>query len=356
MNDPRQRRQQARHPLRWKAAIAFDPSLARAIVHTQTLDISASGAALYSDYDDLTGATVMMLLALPASRGKDSPSVLKIRARIVSTVRTPEMSQYRHGLSFVRFAGDGVDALVAELKNVAPAAPQQGLGVPAAVEASLTTTRRLDLLKEMAQQKLTEAKSAAPAVSTNELISEALKRTHAYLQELAAQLNVIKPGFPKSYAIAGVPDFSGLVWESGRADFYTREISSLSRIYDRVSMSFVLSGNKQIRIDREYPASDRLKRILADSKIEFNARDSRNARGMTEKVTFEFPCKVSASVQFMGRFDTGRILLRASNVSGFGAVEQILAPESITTEALDEFSGFILGETKALSPLLLRNA
>ena len=364
MNDPRQRRQRARHPLRWKAAIAFDPALARAVVHTQTLDISASGAALFSDYDDLTGSTVMLLLAPPVTSEKNTPSVLKMQARIVSTVRTPEMTQYRHGLSFVRSTGDGVDVLERVLKNVEEAAPQTEpvAGVTAASDeppppAPLSTaTRRLDLLKQLAQSKLVEATTNAPVISANDLISDALKRAHQYLKDLAAQLNVVKPAYPKSYAIAGIPDFSGLVWEAGRADFYTREASFQARLYDRVSMTFVISGNKQVRIDREYPANDRLKRMLTDSKIEFSTRESRNARGFVERATFEFPCKVNASVQFQGRFDTGKILLRASNVSGFGAVEQILSPDAVTEEALDEFSGFILGETKALGPLLLRNA
>ena len=49
-------------------------------------------------------------------------------------------------------------------------------------------------------------------------------------------------------------------------------------------------------------------------------------------------------------------MLFRSNVSGFGVVQQVLSPDAITDEALNEFSGFILGETKALGPLLLRGA
>ena len=53
-----QRRQKSRHSLRWKAAIAFDPASGRPVVHTQTQDVSASGAAIFTDFGDLTGSVV----------------------------------------------------------------------------------------------------------------------------------------------------------------------------------------------------------------------------------------------------------------------------------------------------------
>ena len=84
--------------------------------------------------------------------------------------------------------------------------------------------------------------------------------------------------------------------------------------------------------------------------------ESRNARGFVEHMTFEFPCKVAASVLFSADMAAGKMMLYASNVSGFGVVQQVLSPDAITDEALNEFSGFILGETKALGPLLLRGA
>jgi len=54
--------------------------------------------------------------------------------------------------------------------------------------------------------------------------------------------------------------------------------------------------------------------------------------------------------------DLGKVLLRASNVSGFGSLSQLIAPEAINEEALDELAGFILGEQKGPGSLLLRRA
>ena len=54
--------------------------------------------------------------------------------------------------------------------------------------------------------------------------------------------------------------------------------------------------------------------------------------------------------------DTGKLLLRTINVSGFGSLKQILEPEAINENSLDELTAFILGENRGPGPLLLRRA
>lgn len=359
MKEPQHRRRWNRHPLRWKAAIVFDAALGRPVVHTQTQDLSASGAAVFSEYGDLTGCHVMLLLAHPPRKTEETTKMLKVRARVVSTARTPGMSKYRHGLRFIRSPNDGLEILADTLESIFGAEAPRGEPVaaaPVAAPALSAAGSRLAQLKQLAQAKLAEGKSITPQVETNDGISDALKRAHQYLKDLAEQLNVLTPAYPKGYAIAGVPEFNGLVWKKGQADFHVREMSPTVKRYDRVSLHFWLSGGKQIRIDREYPASEKLKQLLADSKIEFTIQEARNARGSVERSTFVFPCEVVASVLLSGQFGTGKLLLRTSNVSGFGAMEQILAPEAVTDQSLDELTGFILGDSRHLGPLLLRGA
>ncbi|TAN52710.1 MAG: PilZ domain-containing protein, partial [Betaproteobacteria bacterium] len=98
MKQAERRRGSSRYPLRWKAAVVFDGPQNKPIVHTQTQDLSVVGAAILSEHGDLTGSLVTLLLAYPARKG-EAPKVLKVRAQVVSTVRTPGMNHYRHGLS-----------------------------------------------------------------------------------------------------------------------------------------------------------------------------------------------------------------------------------------------------------------
>lgn len=336
----------------------FDTEHRKPVVHTQTQDLSVIGAAIYTEHGDLTGAVVTLLLAYPSRKAGEIPKVLKLKARVVSTVRTPDMPHYRHGLSFIRSPDDGVDDLEEILRSAAPAAHRaepDAAHAATALDAS-AAGGRLAKLKQLAHAKAAEGKTADPQDEINASISAALGIAYGYLKELAEQLNVINPAYPKGYSVAGVPEFNGLSWEEGHADFRMREISPILKLYERVSLRFRLSGRKQIRVDREYPASEKLKQWLADCNIEFNEQDAWNARGSIERTTFVFPCEVKASVLLFGQFELGKLLLRTRNVSGFGATEHILAPEAITDESLDELTGFILGESSRLGPLLLRNA
>jgi hypothetical protein len=190
----------------------------------------------------------------------------------------------------------------------------------------------------------------------NAAVSEALGKAYRYLKEFTEQVNVLHPAFPRGYGIAGVPEFKDLVWDSGYADFHMREISPTFRVNEQVTLRFQLSGKQQIRVDREYPAADKLQRLLEDSGIEFHAHGVWNKKGSLERTTFEFPCEVTGNLLLQGQFDTGRLLLRTRNVSGFGSLEQLLAPEAITEDSLDELAAFILGESGAPGPLLLRGS
>jgi len=349
------RRRSSRYPLRWKAAVVFDTAHSKPVVHTQTQDLSVIGAAIYTEHGDLTGAVVTLLLAYPARKAGEIPKVLKVRARVVSSVRTPGMPQYRHGLSFIRSPDDGMDDLEEILRTVATVARSREPDAAAAPDAP-TAGGRLAQLRQLARAKLAEGKTAEPQDEINASVSNALGIAHRYLKDLAEQLNAINPAYPKGYSIAGVPEFNDLSWEEGQTDFRMREVSPILKLYDRVSLRFRLSGKKQIRVVRDYPASEKLKQWLADCNIELNEQVEWNGRGSIERTTFIFPCEVKASVLLFGQFDMGKLLLRTRNVSGFGAMEQILAPEAVSDESLDELTAFILGESSRLGPLLLRNA
>lgn len=343
------RRRASRYPLRWKAAIVFEGAQRQPTLHTETLDLSTGGAAVYTDRDDLTGSIINLLLAPPQGQAEEVPPIIRARARVVSTQHTPEMTRYRHGLSFFRSPGDGLDALLAWMGSAAEPAP---------VSAPVTQapTSRLEQLRKLAEAKSQESPKVDPQAEMQARISHALESAHGYLKDLVEQLNKLHPAYTRGYGIAGLPEFSGLEWDKGHADFHTREISSTVKLFDRVSLRYRLTANKQIKVSREYPAAERLKQLLEDCDIKFHAHGARNKHGSLERTSFTFPCEVDASLLFSGQFDTGKLLLRARNVSGFGIVEQVLSPEAITKESLDELTGFILGETGALGPLLTRGA
>ncbi len=354
MEKKEHRRKAKRYPVCWKAAVVFDKAVGKPILHTQTQDLSAGGAAIQSEDEDLAGTMVTLLLAQPTQRDGETPRMVKARARVVSSVRTPPKQGFRHGLSFLRAPGDGLDFLEDLLHSAMAAAPP---ATPApSAPAAPAAGGRLAQLKQLAQAKLSEETAPDAQEDSNARISDALERAYNYFKELAEQLNVVQPAYAKGYTIIGVPEFGGLAWESGRADMRASEIAPGRRRFEQAMLNFRMTGKKQIRVARESPASDRLRQTLLDNKIEFKARDERNERGSLARTVFDFPCEVKASVILQGDFEAGRILLKARNVERFGMVEHRLHPQAVTVEALEEFAGFILGETPRVGPLLLKGA
>jgi hypothetical protein len=169
------------------------------------------------------------------------------------------------------------------------------------------------------------------------------------------QLNVVKPAYDHGYRIMGVPDFAGLKWETGSAAFHTRELLPGKQMFERVSVNFRLSAGKQIQVSVDSPANEKLKRLLGENKIEFNAKDVLNSRGSVERSTFTFPCEVKASILMLADFNSGRITMRMVNIERFGTLDHLVNPASVTEDALEEFAGFILGEEREIK-LLLQNA
>jgi hypothetical protein len=342
-----QPRRSKRYPVHWKAAVVFDHSAGRPILHTQTCDLSAGGGAIRTEYGDLTGSLVTLLLAQPPARAGEQPRMLKIPARVVSSVRTPGDAGYRHGLSFLRSAGDRLDGLEDLLKSVAPE------DVPA--------VGRLAALKHAAQAKLaaeSEAAKADPREERERRLSEAVHRAYLYFKELVEQLDVLKPAYPsKGYAVPGLPEFGEFAWDAGKLDLRTREISPLEKVFTRVILDFRLIGREPIlKLTREYPACERLKQMLKDYGLEFSSYDTRNANGAIVTSTFSIAAKVVARVDVEGDGDAGKLILRMRNVERFGTMEYVVAPEAVTPASLEELAGCILGETGRVGPLLLQAA
>ena len=373
-------RKSKRFPVRWKAAVVFDKAAGKPILHTETLDLSTGGAAIHGKYADLTGTSIILLLAQPPRGDGETQKMLKIRARVVSTVQTSPEPAYRLGLSFVRTPDDGLDSLAEFLKLLNDAdASRAGAAEPAVAQPAAGGSSRLAQLKMLAQAKqaeeelLAQSKQAEARKQDEQQaldlrVSNALERSYHYLKELAEQLNVAKPAFAsKGYAMVGVPEFKGLTWEYGRVNYRARkvygridhrsnEVAPQDDLWEEVTVYYRLVGNDQLKVARKFPESEKLKQIFTDNKIDFKVHEQWNDRGSLALTTFVFPCEVNASMMLSGNYETGKLLLKMRNVGCFGTMDYVLAPEAISDASLDELTGYIIGETSRIGPLLLQGA
>jgi hypothetical protein len=361
------RRRHKRYPIRWKAAVVFDKTLARPLLHTETFDLSAGGGAIRTEYSDLTGAMVTILLAQPAARASDTQKVLRIVAKIVSSVETPGSPGYRHGMSFVNTSPEGVAGLEELLKaaaaggvsvdpaDAALAAAAKAAAAPAAPAGRLAALKAAAALKVADDAARTKGESKE---DKEDKVSEALNRAYFYLKELVAQLDVLKPAVPdKGYAIQGVPEFSDFAWEVGKLDLRTRELTPIRKLFTRVTLDYRLSrGRPILKVERPSPANDKLRQLLKDYQLGFSSRDDKNDRGAVIKTVFGINFEVLCQLHFEGDYDRYKLVLKTRNVDRFGHTEHVIAPEAVTQEALEELAGYILCESRSVGPLLLKTS
>ena len=371
------RRKHKRFPVRWKAAVVFDRATERPILHTETFDLSYGGGAIMTNYGDLTGSMITLLLAQPPTQAGDQPKMIKVQAKVVSSAQAPGKSGYRHGICFIRSPAEDLERFeellacaTSPAASVTPSAatmptPTAQSAVTAATEqatpAQAAPLGRLATLKQAAQAKLAE-EAAKPKSETKEQreerVSESLKRAYWYFKDMVEQLDVLKPDYPnKGYAINGVPEFTDFAWDIGKLDLITRETSPITKLFTHFTLDFRLSKQRpMLKVEREHAGTEKLKQILKDYGLAFHISDTRNDRGAIVKTTFSFPCEVLAKIELIGKFDAGNLILKMSNVGQFGKLEYTIEPAAVTQESLEELTGFILGEERQVGPLILKRA
>lgn len=364
------RRRFKRYPARWKVAVVFAKADNKPTVHCDTRDLSIGGASIISDYPDLTGITVTLLLARPVRPGAAPPKMIKLQAQFVSSVHVPTMSGYRHGLKFIPSKDDGM-GMLAEIINAAETArrtapaPDAAATSTNAVPANAETMPAqetevfqaspgslLARLREAAQAKLREQEQAAPRADAVEQLSRAVQASYRSLKAALAPLAQAKPDCLREYNIPGLPNFDGLKWKDVAVDFRTRELSPTRKVYDRATVSYQLAADKSLSAVRETPADEKLKRVLEDARVEYSALPERNSRGSTVGTKFVVPCEVKAGVEFTAQFETGKLILKLRNVERFGTAEYVIEPAAVTEEALREFARYIVGEKKQIGALI----
>ena len=94
MSDSPTHRNPQRHALQWKAVVAFDPALGWPVLHTHTLALSATGAVISSDYGNLTGAKITLILESPPGIDEQT-TMFRVPAKVTSSVRMPQGDHFQ---------------------------------------------------------------------------------------------------------------------------------------------------------------------------------------------------------------------------------------------------------------------
>lgn len=346
------RRRHFRFPTSLTVAVLFDPVQNRPTLHTVASDASAGGLTLESEYGDLEGAAVTLLVVPAIGPSVRGWRALRFRARVVwnHEVRSDRRGRrYRHGLQFLGYGSDDPCEFERWLARSSLIAGRSGQEAPRQSESGGLLLR----LAAMAQSAGT-ARTSTSGLTQAALRArnEALRRAHAYFKELSAHLDVLKPAYPDGmYRVVRLPEFKGLVWRSCDVFLSTREIGSNDVVCTEVAFRYALSATNPIEVERDHPDNERLRRTLLENRLPFDVEDRRNDRNLVVSSRFAIECTVKASITIGAERDPAGLVVRMSNVGGFGATQARVVAEDIDTAWLDSLAEYVLGHTA--SPELL---
>ena len=100
-------RRHYRHPVRWRVAVVNKSGGNNEIYHGRTYDVSVSGISILLERNMFFTTNVVILLAIPPMHQGQRETIVEIECSITHTVLDSEHQQFRMGLRFIHFKGNG---------------------------------------------------------------------------------------------------------------------------------------------------------------------------------------------------------------------------------------------------------
>lgn len=100
-------RKHYRHPIHWRIALVHKNGDKNDIYHGRTHDLSMWGASILVERNIFVMSEVVILLAIPPLHMGQKETIIEIQCSMVYTVLDSEESQFRIGMRFLNFKGEG---------------------------------------------------------------------------------------------------------------------------------------------------------------------------------------------------------------------------------------------------------
>ena len=100
-------RKHYRHPVRWRVAIVNKSGGKNDIYHGRTFDVSMSGISILLERNMMFTSEVVVLLAIPPIHQGLKETIVEIECSLTHSVLDSVHSQFRLGMRYIQFKGDG---------------------------------------------------------------------------------------------------------------------------------------------------------------------------------------------------------------------------------------------------------
>jgi len=108
---PMEHRAYQRYPVDWKAALVSEEVEGRQIFYGRASDVSLGGMSFLCDHNIFFREMMTALLSVPPLISGGKEKIVEVSGRMIYTVLAASIQQFRVGIQFVEFKGDGKTAL-----------------------------------------------------------------------------------------------------------------------------------------------------------------------------------------------------------------------------------------------------
>lgn len=202
----------------------------------------------------------------------------------------------------------------------------------------------LDDLKREAEEKMTNEEATLHTKQEQErvfhdVIDPVMRRLFSYSQELAKNLNYVKPDVQPRYTIPGVSVEHAFKQSEYFVDDYHE---------GRFSFRFMCESGHKYNVKANSEADlDRMKDFLWRNGLRYQSREFFDS-AYSKRAEFYIEGRVPVEIQFAARPDTTSIDVVITNYDGFGKTQISILPEDIDDEFNDQLAHFVVRKANRL--------
>ena len=170
-----------------------------------------------------------------------------------------------------------------------------------------------------------------------------------YLQDLCAQLNVIRPAAAGTYSLDGKLSLGALAQLEFRCDA-RRKMLRNAEVFDYIGVGWNLRPaagpvTRQCVTVNFLPDLERVTTRLAQGQIQHERSEQRHPESSKlQAYVFDYPTEARAFVTLTPQHDRGELDFRLTNVGGFGVLAASYPAAQVTSALMDELARKLVGQ------------
>jgi len=182
-----------------------------------------------------------------------------------------------------------------------------------------------------------------------EACEQASRTALAYLQDLCAQLNVIRPPAAGAYSLDGKVPFPALVQRNFRCDA-RRKMLRNAEVFDYIGVGWDLLPVTGLvathRVSVNFPPDlERVTNRLSVGQIQHERKDLRHPdSNKLLAYEFDYQTESRAFITLTPDHDTGQMAFRVTNVGCFGVLNTTYPAAQVSPKLLDELAKKLVGQ------------